>query len=313
MFHGGTSFGWMNGANSDGKNYQPDVTSYDYDAPLDESGRPTTKYNLFRYVIGKATGDTPLGIREPKPTIQIGSFPMQESVSLWSTLPSPIHAANPLSMEDVDQAYGYLLYRTQLNGPVSGELVLEDLHDYAQIYLDGNLVGTLDRREGQNHLKIDVKESHARLDILVENSGRVNFTKVIRGERQGITKQVTLVGKVLQGWDMYPLPMQNTSTLTYAPKDNCSGACFYRASFNVDAPADTFLDTSFFKKGEVWLNGRALGRVWDIGPQVTLYVPGPWLHKGKNEVVVFDLKGDPGRTLRGRAEPMLNGGNRAAR
>ena len=119
---------------------------------------------------------------------------------------------NPLSMEDLDQAYGYLLYRTQLNGPVSGELVIEDLHDYAQVYLDGKLVGTLDRREGQNHLKIDVTAPHARLDILVENSGRVNFTKVIRGERQGITKQVTLAGKVLQGWDMYPLPMENTGT-----------------------------------------------------------------------------------------------------
>ena len=92
MFHGGTSFGWMNGANSDGKNYQPDVTSYDYDAPLDESGRPTAKYNLFRYVIGKATGDAPLGIREPKPSIQVGVVPDAESVSLWSTLPAPVHS-----------------------------------------------------------------------------------------------------------------------------------------------------------------------------------------------------------------------------
>jgi beta-galactosidase len=303
----------MSGANSDGKNYQPDVTSYDYDAPLDESGRPTTKYNLFRYVIGKATGEPQPAIREPKPPIQIAEFPMQESVSLWSTLPAPVHAVNPLTMEDLDQAYGYLLYRTQLDGPVAGELVIEDLHDYAQIYLDGQLAGTLDRREGQNHLRIEVAGPHSRLDILVENTGRVNFTKVIRGERQGITRQVTLAGKVLHGWDMYPLPMENTDTLKYARKDSCSGACFYRATFNVDSPADTFLDTRFFNKGEVWLNGRALGRVWDIGPQVTLYVPGPWLKQGRNEVVVFDLNGGPNRTLTGRVEPILNGGNRASK
>jgi beta-galactosidase len=313
MFHGGTSFGWMNGANSDGKNYQPDVTSYDYDAPLDESGRPNAKYNLFRYVIGKATGEAQPAIREPKPPIQIAEFPMQESVSLWSTLPSPVHSENPMSMEDLDQAYGYLLYRTQLNGPVSGDLVIEELHDYAQIYLDGKLAGSLDRREGQNHLRIEVTEPHARLDILVENTGRVNFTKVIRGERQGITRQVTLAGTALHGWDMYPLPMENPGKLEYASNDNCSGACFYRATFNVGSPGDTFLDTRFFKKGEVWLNGRALGRVWDVGPQVTLYVPGPWLRQGKNEVVVFDLKGGPNRKLTGRAEPILNGNNRASK
>lgn len=145
-----------------------------------------------------------------------------------------------------------------------------------------------------------------RLDILVENSGRVNFSVVLRGERKGITKQVTLAGKPLLGWDIFPLPMTETSKLPFA-RTSCEGACFYRATFQVDAPADTFLDTSAFAKGQVWLNGRPLGRIWSIGPQKTLYVPGPWLRAGENEVVVFDLNGQPGRTLVGRDHPILDG------
>ncbi len=140
MFHGGTSFGWMNGANSDGKNYEPDVTSYDYNAPLDESGRPTAKYFKFREVIAKATGVTPTDVPMVAPAMKIPKFKLEEAVSLWSVLPTPTHSEQLLSMEDLDQAYGYILYRKQLSGPAEGELVLDQLHDYAQIYLDEKLV-----------------------------------------------------------------------------------------------------------------------------------------------------------------------------
>ena len=306
MFHGGTSFGWMNGANSDGKNYEPDVTSYDYDSPLDESGRPAPKYFTFRDVITKATGTTSPAVPPSPPATKIPEFKLEEAVSLWKVLPTPVHSEQVLSMEDLDQAYGYILYRKHLDGPGEGELALDELHDYAQVYLDGKLAGTLDRRLGQNHLQLKVPPAGARLDILVENTGRVNFTVVLRGERKGITKQVTLAGKPLIGWDIYPLPMAETSKLQFA-RDSCEGACFYRATFHVDAPADTFLDTSAFAKGEVWLNGQPLGRIWSIGPQKTLYVPGPWLRVGQNEVVVFDLNGQLGRTLLGRERPILDG------
>jgi beta-galactosidase len=306
MFHGGTSFGWMNGANSDGKNYEPDVTSYDYDSPLDESGRPAPKYFTFRDVIAKATGTTPPAVPPSPPSTEIPQFKLEEGVSLWKVLPTPVHSEQVLSMEDLDQAYGYILYRKHLDGPAEGELVLEELHDYAQVFLDGKLVGALDRRLGQNHLRLKVPAAGARLDILVENTGRVNFTVVLRGERKGITKQVTLADKPLVGWDIYPLPMAETSKLQFA-RASCEGACFYRANFHVDAPADTFLDTSAFAKGAVWLNGQPLGRIWNIGPQKTLYVPGPWLRAGENEVVVFDLNGQPGRTLLGRDHPILDG------
>jgi beta-galactosidase len=306
MFHGGTSFGWMNGANSDGKNYEPDVTSYDYDSPLDESGRPAPKYFTFRDVIAKATGTAPPAVPPSSPAIKIPEFKLEEAVSLWNVLPPPVHSEQVQSMEDLDQAYGYILYRKHLDGPAGGELVLEELHDYAQVFLDGKLVGALDRRLGQKHLRLRVPPAGARLDILVENTGRVNFTVVLRGERKGITKQVTLAGKPLAGWDIYPLPMTEPAKLPFA-RTSCEGACFYRATFRVDAPGDTFLDTSAFAKGAVWLNGQPLGRIWNIGPQKTLYVPGPWLHAGENEVVVFDLSGQPGRTLVGRDQPILDG------
>ena len=304
MFHGGTSFGWMNGANSDGKNYEPDVTSYDYNAPLDESGRTTPKYFAFRDVISKATGMTPPDVPAVPPTMKIPEFKVEEAASLWSVLPKPTHSEQVLSMEDLDQSYGYILYRTQLQGAATGDLVLDDLHDYARIHLDGKLIGSLDRRLAQNRLALNVPPSGARLDILVENTGRINFNPVLRYERKGITNQVTLNGKPLLGWDIYSLPMTDTEKLPFARTD-CIGACFYRATFHVDQPNDTFLDTSAFTKGFVWLNGHPLGRIWSIGPQTTLYVPGPWLHSGENEVIVLDLDGQPGRTLVGRDQPIL--------
>lgn len=208
-------------------------------------------------------------------------------------------------MEDVDQAYGYILYRKELHGPASGDLVLHELHDYAQIYLDGKQVGRLDRRLGQEHVFLEVKGHRARLDILVENTGRVNYSAALRGERKGITKAVTLAGHRLTDWDIYSLPMSSPEKLPFTKAD-CKGPCFYRGTFNVAERRDTFLDSSAFSKGQVWLNGRPLGRVWSIGPQRTLYVPGPWLNKEKNEVVVFDLNGEAQRTLQGLDKPILN-------
>jgi beta-galactosidase len=231
-------------------------------------------------------------------------FALQESASLWDTLPDSTHTENTPTMEDLNQAYGYILYRTTLPEPVDGELVLNGLHDYAQVYLNGTLAGVLDRRIATDRMPLHVTTANTRLDLLVENTGRVNFTVVLRGERKGLTGQVTLAGKPLTGWDVFSLPMQNTSGLSYKHQA-CKGPCFYRADFQVDKPADTFLDTGKFVKGEVWLNGRPLGRIWDIGPQRALYLPGPWLKTGANQVVVFDLDGGPGRSLQGLDHPRL--------
>ena len=208
-------------------------------------------------------------------------------------------------MEELHQAYGYILYQTQLHGPAQGDLVIDTLHDYAQVYVDGKLEGTIDRRLGQHQLALNVTESHARLDILVENTGRVNFGPLLPTERAGIVGDVMLAGKRLTGWYMYPLPMLAPGELRYT-RQPCSGPCFYRATFTVTTPRDTFLDTSALYKGEVWLNGHPLGRFWNVGPEKTLYVPAPWLKPGQNEVVVFDLKGEADRKIEGSDHPILN-------
>ncbi|HUV70416.1 MAG TPA: beta-galactosidase family protein [Terracidiphilus sp.] len=305
MFHGGTSFGWMNGANSNGKDYQPDVTSYDYDAPLDESGRTTPKYFLFRDVIAKATGITPPPVPSVDPPIEIPAVTLTQSASLWRNLPDRVHADHLLTMEDLGQSYGYILYRTVIADPIQGDLVLDKLHDYARIYANGNLIGTLDRRLDQSQIDVDIKSPNTRLDILVENTGRVNFTTVLRGERKGITNQVTLAGKPITNWQIYSLPMDTPEKMHFTPGD-CSGPCFYRGTLQVKRIGDTFLDTSSFTKGFVWVNGHPLGRIWNIGPQQTHYLPAPWLKQGANDVIVFDLEGAPGRTIEGKSAPILD-------
>jgi beta-galactosidase len=227
------------------------------------------------------------------------------AISLWETLPSPVLSEQPLSMEDIGQAYGYILYRTKLAQAADDLLKIDGLHDYAQVLVDGKLVGTLDRRLDQSRLRLHAAKG-ARLDLLVENTGRVNYGKNIGGERAGIAGRVLLGDTALTGWSIYPLRMEDPAALTYSSAP-CAGDCFYRAVLRVDAPGDTFLDTSALGKGQLWIDGHNLGRFWDVGPQHTLYVPGPWLHAGENEVIVFDLKGALGRSIRGLDKPILDG------
>ena len=306
MFHGGTSFGWMSGSNSNGKNYEPDVTSYDYQAALDESGRPTPKYMAFRDIIAKATGVTPSPIPETPDPIAIPEFKLTSSRSLWQSLPEPIESAQPLTMEDIGQNWGYILYRTNLKAAGDGDLRLDQLHSYARVYLDGAPVGTLDRRLGKTSLPLHVEHAGQQLDILVENSGRVNFSIVLRGERAGITKQALWHGESLQGWLIYSLPMKTPDRLAFS-QNSCTGACFYQGHFTLAKTGDTFLDFGSLHKGAIWINGHSLGRYWKIGPQQTLYVPGPWLKEGENEVVVFDVNGSGVAKLAGLDHPLLDG------
>jgi beta-galactosidase len=304
MFHGGTSFGWMNGANSNGKNYEPDVTSYAYDSPVSEDGSLGRKFAMFRDAIAEATGVKPAAPPTAIAAHALPDVPLKEAASLWENLPKPIASDETKSMEEVGQGYGYILYRTQIAKAQSGLLHIDELHSYAQVFIDGVLAGTIDRRLNQTELKIDVKQDGSRLDILVENTGRVNYGKQLPKEKAGITHQVLLNGSALKGWSIYPLPMLDVSKMSYKA-DGCSGDCFYKAEFDVADVADTFVETNGFGKGEVWINGEPLGRFWSVGPQRTLYLPAPWLKKGRNEIVVFDTSGAPGRMVRFVAKPNL--------
>ena len=304
MFHGGTTFGFMNGANIDGGRYHPQTTSYDYDAPLDESGRPTAKYFAFRDAIAKyATAAMPTAVPVDSATT-IASFTLSPAGSLWNVLGKPVHVEHPRSMEMFGQAYGYILYRTRVNGPQRGTLRISDVRDYAQVYVNGAIAATLDRRLGQDTATIAIPVGGARLDILVENGGRVNFQKVLRTERKGITRSVTLDGKEIIGWDVFTLPMATQPRLAKQPPANDAGPAFYRGEFTIAKPADTFLDARGWGKGAIWVNGHALGRFWDIGPQLSNYVPAAWLKSGANEVVVFDLMEPAQRTMSGVMHPI---------
>lgn len=303
MFHGGTTFGFMNGANIDGGRYHPQTTSYDYDAALDETGRPTPKYAAFRAVIARHTA-TPLPpVPTIAPMISVAPFTLAQTALLWSALPKPVHRELPGNMEALGQSYGYIVYRTTVHNPVHGELVIHDVRDYAQVYVNGTLEATLDRRLGQDSVPLVVATPDAELDIVMENGGRVNFGKGLRTERKGIEHSVTLAGTALTGWDMFSLPM----TVAPDPKREPSairGPAFYRGALNVIAPGDTYLDMRGWGKGAVWVNGHGLGRFWDIGPQLALYLPGAWLRPGHNDVVVFDLQTPQTTTIRGVATPI---------
>jgi len=314
MFHGGSTPGLMNGANSnsDGSHYRAQTSSYDYDAALDESGRPRAKYFAFRDTIARYTNTTPPQFPATDSAITIPAFAFAPAQSLWSSLGTAHRMVDPKPMEALGESYGYILYRTQLAR--GGMLTIHGLRDYAQIYVDGVLAGTLERRLAQDSLQVTTPRDGVTLDILVENTGRVNFTKALRNERKGISGGVTLDGVPLHGWSAFTLsmltpPRTNASRSTNAPpstKAPTQSPAFYHAAFTLNRTGDTFLDTRGWGKGIVWLNGHELGRFWGIGPEQTLYVPAPWLRKGRNEVVVFDLMTPGDLTMQGLDHAILD-------
>ena len=310
MVHGGTSFGMMGGASQSTGSYRGNVTSYDYDAPIDEAGRPTPKFFAYRDVILKYTGQPALPVPASAPIIAVPKFELASSASLWDLLPQPVHSEMPLTMEQVDQSYGYILYRNQLESAVHGEtLKLDHLYDFATVYVDGKLVGSLDRHYHQDSLTLTTS-GPARLDILVENTGRLNSTKAMRDERKGM-RGAMLGDKKLVAWDIFSLPMgapgNAMKTSAGQVQQVMEGPHFSFGSFDLKQTGDTFLDVDSLGKGLIWINGHALGRFWNIGPQQTLYVPGPWLRKGRNDVVIFEMlsKGKT-PTLVGYTNAILN-------
>lgn len=193
---------------------------------------------------------------------------------------------------------------TGLDEGDSGPLVLDGLHDYAQVYIDQTLVGVLDRRLNTTTLQIPRQEHASTLDILVENTGRVNYSQIIRTERAGITGAVTVGEKTPKTWEIYSLPMDDLSHLRMLPEP-CVGPCFYRGEIPARKPADTYLDTRSLHKGQLWVGMHNVGRFWSVGPQYTLYLPGVWLQQGTTPIVFFDLQGDSSDRLRTAENPIV--------
>ena len=302
--HGGTNFGFTAGANSGGKGYEPDVTSYDYDAPIDEQGRATPKFMALRELIGKylPAGTSLPPIPESIATMAIPEIAMTPLTSVWDQLPAPIKSVYPRTFEYYGQNQGLVLYRTKLVGRKSGKLIITDLHDYAQVFVDGKFIGTIDRRLGEKTVDLPVTtNANPVLDILVEGMGHINFAQDII-DRKGITDRVTLSGMTLTNWDVFLLPLADkwvTSLVAKPAPASQKPGVFFKGTFALDATADTFIDMTGYKKGVVWVNGHNLGRYWDIGPQTKLYCPASWLKRGTNEIVVLDLNKTEAAPLRG--------------
>ncbi|MGZ3946055.1 MAG: glycoside hydrolase family 35 protein, partial [Mucilaginibacter sp.] len=297
MFHGGTTRGFMNGANMSRRDpYSPQTSSYDYDAPLDEAGNPTPKYYKFREIIQKhlAAGVILPPVPPNNKTIAIKNIKLTGTAPLFANLPAPVVSGKPLCFEDLNQGYGFVLYRTKIKNAASGLLKIKELRDFATVYLNGKRVAMLDRHLRQDSVQLENIPANATLDILVENNGRINYGPYLTDNRQGITEKVTLGGTELIGWKMYKLPFSKTPEFNSPAKhtaENTPGV--YRGTFNLTKTGDTYLDMSQFGKGFVFLNGHNLGKYWYVGPQQTLYVPKSWLKVGQNEIVVFDeLKGN---------------------
>jgi len=303
MFHGGSSWGYMSGANFS-RAYEPDISGYDYDSPLDEAGRPTAKFHALRDVIRKCA---PAGtefpeLPKPLPMVSVPRFELTESAALTARLPRPQRSGRPITMEAAGQSYGFILYRTRPAKGGKGTLEISEARDYAVILQGTRRLGTLDRRLKQTRLDVELAAGEP-LDILVENMGRVNFGPQLTSDRKGITDKVAFDGQELTGWEIYPLPLDDAGRWPFAEKQTV-GPSLHRGTFRLDSPGDAFLDMRGCGKGIVWVNGHNLGRYWRIGPQQSLFVPAGWLKKGVNEAVVLDLEDRSGRWIEGRTDPV---------
>jgi len=293
VIHGGTNFGFTAGANSGGRGYEPDVTSYDYDAPINEQGKATPKYMALRKLIGSylPKGEKLPAVPDPVPAIEIPLIFPTRFTSIWDNLPQPVSSVTPNTFEAYGQDYGFILYRTDLIGHKKGKLTVTDIHDYATVFLNGKYIGRLDRREGIN--TIELPESNVAnpvLEILVEAMGRINFAQYLI-DRKGITERVTLNGMTLMNWKIFKLPMDDKFIydLRSSGKVLNKEGIFFKGNFSLAITGDTYFDVSNYKKGIVWVNGHNLGRFWEIGPQKRIFCPGTLLRTGLNEIIILDL------------------------
>jgi beta-galactosidase len=319
MAHGGTTFGLWSGAD---RPFKPDTSSYDYDAPISEAGWPTEKFYQTRELLTQHALPRET-IPEPPPRNPVLSFaPVEakETASVFDNLPAGVEEPEPRSMEEHDQGYGWIVYRMMLAAGSARTLEAGEVHDFGFVYLDGERVGVMDRRNRSFRARLPQRSRPARLDILVEPMGRVNFGQEVH-DRKGLFGPIRVVSadgmeKELSGWQVYSLPLDATmlAGLKYASAEamrpakggtpNAPG--FWRAFFELTKPADTFLDVRTWGKGVVWVNDHCLGRFWDIGPTQTMYVPEPWLKAGRNEVVVLDVLGPEKPVVGGLEEPILD-------
>ena len=345
MTHGGTSFGHWAGANSPG--FAPDVTSYDYDAPINEYGQTTPKYFELREMMAKYNDGKKLPAvpKAPMPIVTVPKFKLTEFATLMTAVAEngkPEKGALK-TFEEMDMGWGTMIYSTRLPEITSSSVLTGEFHDFAQVFVDGKYIGKIDRVKNEKSLTIPAVKKGADLTIIVEGMGRINFGRAIK-DFKGIIGNVTLTTETDEAeivlspknWINVAIPddyetakkaldlVKGFNTNLPNVKGSVPGIAvtrnyeesaklsefmkpgYHRGYFNLKKVGDTFLNFETWGKGQVYVNGHPLGRIWSIGPQQTLYVPGCWLKKGKNEVIVLDLVGPKEAVVWGQAEPELN-------
>ena len=309
MYQGGTNFGFMNGSNWGAPT--ADVTSYDYDGILTEDGQITPKYHAFQEIIGRYRELPNLSLTTEIKRKEFGRINVNRKVDLFATLDklvTPQSSLYPLSMEKADQNTGYILYRTRMQATeVIDEIRLEGAADRAQGFVNGKYQFTAFGENLGEKFDITDAAAGAVLDILVENTGRVNFGTGLEDQRKGITKSVRVNDHRHFGYDIYTLSFEEEQI---AKVDFSAGyvqdvPAFYEFIFEVEEPADTFLDFEGFGKGCAFINGFNLGRYWEIGPQKRLYLPAPLLKKGTNTIILFETEGKAADSIWLAGEPNL--------
>lgn len=303
VVHGGTNFGFTAGANAfNATQFEPDVTSYDYDAPINEQGQATPKYYMLRNLISQYVKYSIPAVPAPVKTITIPPVTLTPLTSIWKELPAPVASAQPRPMEYYGQNQGLILYRTTLVGHKSGNLTITEPHDFALVFLEGKLIDTIHRAGGKWTIKLPkTATKDPQLDILVEGMGHINFAQYMI-DRKGITDRVTLNGMTLMNWQTCLLPMDEkfVSKLQAKYPEGFNNGIFYRGNFNLTETGDTYIDMSKYSRGVVYVNGHNLGRYWNVGPQQRLYCPAAWLNKGSNTIIVFDLLQNTAATVEGK-------------
>lgn len=297
MFHGGTNFGFMNGCSARGTHDLPQITSYDYGAPLDEQGNPTASYYALQEMMQKAFPEYKTFEPRVKPCLAPQTFSLTGKVNLFDTLDKlaqPIESRYPQTMEALGQNTGYLLYRTQFKKDAPQEnLRLIDGRDRAQVFLNGQKVATQYQEEIGQDIPLTVIKDNNQLDILIENMGRVNYGPKLLADtqRKGLRQGAMLDLHFLQDWQHYPLEMTSDRGICFDGNWTPGQPAFYRFEGDLDQLADTYLDLAKFGKGFVWVNGQNIGRFYHVGPLLTLYVPKEYLKEGRNVIVVCETEG----------------------
>lgn len=312
MFIGGTNFGFMNGSNYY-DNLTPDVTSYDYDAVLTEWGDITPKYEAFKEIIGRYVELPKVEFTTKIEKCAYGNCCMETGrVSLFAVLNDLAECVNstyPLSMEKLDQNYGYTLYRSRLTKEKSVEkLKLIDANDRAKVFVNQEHLITLYDRELLKEHFVEcnsMTDGDNYIDVLMENMGRVNFGPKLEKQRKGVDGFIQINGHAHFNWEHYALPLDNVEKIDFTKEYKEGVPAFYRFVFDAEKVGDTFLELKGWGKGCAFINGFNLGRFWEIGPQKRLYVPGPLIRRGSNEIIVFETEGKTGDRIALVAEPDL--------